>query len=150
MATTNKTTEDSKSFTITMPDVSDIPGQEHVHPPRMREMEDVTISSAGEEGEGLLDELNGGENNTDMDDATNVGTQERIALGNAGRIVNEETRDREGMALDSEDEDGDPLNESGNAADLGEDLDVPGAGEDDADESIGEEDEENNYYSNPD
>jgi len=30
---------------------------------------------------------------------------------------------------------------------LGEDLDIPGAELDDADESIGEEDEENNYYS---
>ena len=31
--------------------------------------------------------------------------------------------------------------------DMGEDLDVPGAELDDADEAIGEEDEENNYYS---
>jgi hypothetical protein len=30
---------------------------------------------------------------------------------------------------------------------LGDDLDVPGAELDDADEAIGEEDEENNYYS---
>jgi hypothetical protein len=29
----------------------------------------------------------------------------------------------------------------------GEDLDIPGAELDDADEGIGEEDEENNYYS---
>ena len=41
-----------------MPEVKDIPGQEHVHPPRMREMEDTTSSSAGEEGEGILDDLN--------------------------------------------------------------------------------------------
>lgn len=31
--------------------------------------------------------------------------------------------------------------------DPGEDIDVPGAELDDADEAIGEEDEENNYYS---
>lgn len=30
---------------------------------------------------------------------------------------------------------------------LGDDLDIPGAELDDADEAIGEEDEENNYYS---
>ena len=30
---------------------------------------------------------------------------------------------------------------------IGEDLDIPGTELDDADESIGEEDEENNYYS---
>ena len=33
------------------------------------------------------------------------------------------------------------------ASDMSEDLDVPGAELDDADEEIGEEDEENNYYS---
>jgi hypothetical protein len=48
-----------------------------------------------------------------------------------------------------------PLNEEGKIAikegesklRTGEDLDVPGAELDDADELIGEEDEENNYYS---
>ena len=50
-------------------------------------------------------------------------------------------------ALDNVDDDGDPLNEE-NSLDLtGEDLDVPGSSDDDADELIGEEDEENNYYS---
>jgi len=49
------------------------------------------------------------------------------------------------------------LNEEGSDADIkddkteepltGEDLDIPGAESDDADENIGEEDEENNYYS---
>jgi len=52
-------------------------------------------------------------------------------------------------SLDSEDEDGDPLNEDGslNRDATGESLDVPGSSADDADELIGEEDEENNYYS---
>ncbi len=51
--------------------------------------------------------------------------------------------------LDSTDADGDPLNEKGslNTDMTGDDLDVPGSGADDADEAIGEEDEENNYYS---
>jgi len=49
-------------------------------------------------------------------------------------------------ALDSTDEDGDLINET--TADLtGEDLDVPGAEQDNDDENIGEEDEENNGYS---
>src|SRR5206468_11809336 len=47
--------------TIDMPEVKDIPGQEHVRAPRVREMEDTTISSADEEGAGLLDDLNGEE-----------------------------------------------------------------------------------------
>ena len=52
-------------------------------------------------------------------------------------------------SLDNVDEDGDPLNEDSSLADdmTGEDLDVPGSSADDADERIGEEDEENNYYS---
>lgn len=52
-------------------------------------------------------------------------------------------------ALDNADEDGDPLNETGSFMEdmTGEGLDVPGAENDDAAEAIGEEDEENNYYS---
>jgi hypothetical protein len=52
-------------------------------------------------------------------------------------------------SLDNEDDDGDPLNEDGslNTDMTGESLDVPGSSDDDADENIGEEDEENNYYS---
>jgi len=51
-------------------------------------------------------------------------------------------------SLDNVDDDGDLLNEESNFEDMtGEDLDVPGSGDDDADEAIGEEDEENNYYS---
>lgn len=53
--------------------------------------------------------------------------------------------------LDNTDEDGDKLNEaSGNDIKTGADLDVPGSELDDADERIGEEDEENNYYSRSD
>ncbi len=54
-------------------------------------------------------------------------------------------------ALDSTDEDGEPLNERSMADDIsGEDLDVPGAEDDDDLEEIGEEDEENNGYSDAD
>ncbi|MEI9933973.1 MAG: hypothetical protein WDM71_03810 [Ferruginibacter sp.] len=54
-------------------------------------------------------------------------------------------------ALDNTDEDGEPLNEKGFGEDYsGEDLDVPGTDEDDDDEAIGEEDEENNDYSEAD
>jgi hypothetical protein len=52
-------------------------------------------------------------------------------------------------SLDNLDDDGDPLNEDSSISmDMsGEDLDVPGSSDDDANENIGEEDEENNYYS---
>jgi hypothetical protein len=52
-------------------------------------------------------------------------------------------------ALDDADMDGEPLNEEGSISmDMaGTDLDVPGSAADDGNENIGEEDEENNYYS---
>ena len=54
-------------------------------------------------------------------------------------------------SLDNTDEDGDTLNEMSVAVDVtGEDLDVPGAEDDDEDEIIGEEGEENNGYSQAD
>lgn len=49
--------------------------------------------------------------------------------------------------VDKTDEDGDPLNEEATDGYTGEDLDVPGSELDNSDENIGEEDEENNYYS---
>lgn len=53
--------------------------------------------------------------------------------------------------LDNTDDDGDLLNEQSSADDIsGDDLDVPGADDDDAMEDIGEEDEENNPYSRAD
>jgi hypothetical protein len=50
--------------------------------------------------------------------------------------------------LDATDTEGDPLNEASLADDVsGGDLDIAGADADDPMEEIGEEDEENNYYS---
>jgi hypothetical protein len=56
------------------------------------------------------------------------------------------SREKKVSLIDS-DEDGKPIKGAGNKMQLGEDLDVPGAELDDQDEQIGEEDEENNYYS---
>ena len=54
-------------------------------------------------------------------------------------------------ALDNTDDSGELLNEESSADDLtGEDLDIPGSELDDANEDIGEEDEENNGYSQAD
>ncbi len=53
--------------------------------------------------------------------------------------------------LDNKDQDGELLNEESSADDVsGNDLDIPGAEDDDAEEKIGEEDEENNGYSQAD
>jgi len=50
--------------------------------------------------------------------------------------------------LDKTDDEGEMLNEKSDRS--GGDLDVPGSEDDDANEEIGEEDEENNSYSLPD
>jgi len=144
-----KTDKSEKETTIDMPEVKDIPGQENIRPPRMREMEDTTASSAGEEGEGILDDLNSDEEDDLMDDQSNVSGTERDLLRKSDRPVTDEDEDLENMKLDSTDDE-DPLNEGSNPMDMGEDLDIPGAELDDDDEDLGEEDEENNAYSGRD
>ena len=69
---------------------------------------------------------------------------------NSDPLSNDNTRLKNSQ-LDNTDEDGDFLNELSSAQDAtGEDLDIPGVEDDDADEEIGEEDEENNGYSQAD
>jgi hypothetical protein len=135
---------------IDMPEVRDIPGQEHIRPPRLGELADETASSAGEEGDdvlGPLDKANDG--GLGLDGRSNVSKDERAMLAGIDRRRDESEDEplRSGL-LDSTDEDGTPLNEKsfGNERndDLSaDDLDIPGVGEDDD----GEEDEENEDYS---
>ncbi|MEO6831703.1 MAG: hypothetical protein ABI378_05215 [Chitinophagaceae bacterium] len=71
---------------------------------------------------------------------------EMLSASDQNRDMND--LDEEEPVLDMTDNDGDPLNErAGRYGKAGADLDVPGSEADDADENIGEEDEENNYYS---
>jgi hypothetical protein len=137
---------------IDMPEVKDIPGQEHIQVPRFREMEDVTISSADEEGDGILDDLNTATDTDTEDEDSNVtATEKKLLRKSAGHQPTDETKDFEEMALDDKDNDGELLNEKGIRQDRsGEDLDIPGTDLDDDDENIGEEDEENNTYSQRD
>ena len=90
-------------------------------------------------------------NNTEDMDA-NISPEERSLLDES--IENSMTQDNlelKHSSLDSTDEDGELLNENSTAFDVsGKDLDIPGAEDDDANEEIGEEDEENNIYSLPD
>ena len=139
--------------TIDMPEVKDIPGQENIKVPRIKEMEDTTISSSDEEGEGILDDLNSGEDDESLTaDDSNVSRAERNLLKkSAGHPATEESEDIKKMALDDRDNEGELLNEKGLQQDWsGEDLDTPGADLDDENEDIGEEDEENNTYSQRD
>jgi hypothetical protein len=133
----------SEETIINLPDVKDIPGQEHVHVPNNSELADTTISSSDEEGEDVW-------NDEDVtEDSSNVSDDEKAILEEAANDM--PTRDERQLreaSLDSTDDDGTPLNEkdSFNAI-SGSDLDVPGAEADDQEEEIGEEDEENNPYS---
>jgi len=86
-------------------------------------------------------------NINDVKNSDNDISKEEIALlDTAGE--DDEERNLHRAELDVTDEDGELLNEksSANAKD-GDDLDIPGADDDDQDEALGEEDEENNSYS---
>lgn len=125
-----------------LPDVQDIPGQEHIHVPPLKEFEDTTISSADEEGANVFDD-----EEKIIDSETNVSPQERADLHDAASKTPYEKSEEaiKRAELDDRDDDGEPLNEKVDL--MGGDLDVPGSEADDEDEEIGEEDEENNSYS---
>ncbi len=127
--------------TMDLPEVSDIPGQEHVKPPRLGELGDTTASSADEEGDDILED----KDELQLSSDSNVSREERRALANIdNREVDTEDEVLNEAALDSTDDDGTPLNEGSFGRDVSaDDLDVPGVDEDDA----GEEDEENEEYS---
>jgi hypothetical protein len=133
----------NEEATIDLPDVKDIPGQEFVHAPNPAEYADTTISSADEEGDNLWND------NDVADSSSDVSAAEKKLLDDSANDM--PTRDEQSLrraSLDSTDNEGTLLNEktSSNAV-SGSDLDVPGSDEDDANEDIGEEDEENNPYS---
>jgi hypothetical protein len=134
--------------TIDLPEVKDIPGQEHVHVPSLGELADTTASSDDEEGAGLLDDLN-------EDDTIRMGTEADITANERETLEKSDdympTRDEDRLqqaSMDNTDFDGEPLNEGGFGTErTGADLDTGGIDEDDRMENIGEEDEENNQYS---
>jgi len=178
-----------EDVTLDMPEVKDIPGQENIKVPDLREMADTTISSADEEGIGVFEDENGDDASSErigpaetineddliirddeleetldedeVDDTVNddidiindtvsedadVTAEEKEALE---RTDNMNTQDNENLyraELDDTDLDGEKLNEDSDNV-SGKDLDVPGEEDDDANEEIGEEDEENNEYS---
>ena len=142
-------TEEMKSETVNMdlPDVKDIPGQEHVHEVPLGDLADTTISSDDEEGTGIPGFNDEQDDELTSDTSVNVSKQEKDLLDEAGTAIPDDQQLKQAR-LDNEDEDGEPLNEGSlSNSHSGEDLDVPGAEDDDANEQIGEEDEENNDYS---
>jgi hypothetical protein len=137
----------SEPATIDLPDVKDIPGQEYIVPPLLRELADETISSKDEEGEDIFGENI--EDDTEGDPDSDVSASEIEDLEEAANdMPTEDDISLRDAALDNTDEDGTPLNEGSSMNNIsGTDLDVPGTEDDDEDEKIGEEDEENNTYS---
>jgi hypothetical protein len=168
--------------TLNLPDVKDIPGQEFVHVPELREMTDTTIASDDEEGVGIFgdddanntserlaigEELDEGDlvikdeaeepeadeddddieiTDTESDDAdADVSEEEKKALERTENLDSQDNENLYRAELDDTDLDGEKLNENEDFS--GADLDVPGEEDDDANEEIGEEDEENNAYS---
>ena len=128
--------------TLDLPEVKDIPGQEHVRPLPPGEMADTTISSSDEEARELLDS----DEDILVDKNVDISNSERDLLQRSSESM--ATLDDEQLnaaTLDSTDDDGEKLNESSDMS--GKDLDVPGSEDDNANEEIGEEDEENNSYS---
>lgn len=140
-----------ENTTIDMPDVSDIPGQENIQVPGFGEMADTTISSADEEGDEIwaedIDTDDDALMPADPDSTVSQAEKDTLALTDTDVPTNDNTNLRHN-ALDSYDEEGDPLNESSGATDVsGRDIDTTIVMNDDANEDIGEEDEENNTYS---
>jgi hypothetical protein len=119
--------------TLDLPEVKDIPGQEHVRPLPAGEMADTTISSSDEEGKGVLyteEEL--------LDETSNVTPTERDLLEqSADSMATEDDLALRRAKLDNTDEEGTPLNERTDQS--GEQLDLPGEEDNDS-----EDDEENN------
>jgi len=125
--------------TIDLPDVKDIPGQEHIHPMPAGEMADTTISSADEEGKGIagLDD-----EEDELDNESNVTSEEKDLLSQSSvSMATPDDQQLKQAALDNVDEEGEPLNEKIDQS--GSDLDVPGTAED----GSSEDDEENSQFS---
>ncbi len=140
----------AEEITMDLPDVKDIPGQEHIHVPQIMEMQDVTIASDDEEGVGIFNDDEEDDDNVEITRGkSNVTKAEKEILS---RRADDEPGDADSKLrraeLDNTDAQGTPLNEGSMATDIsGGDLDTSGVDNDDAMEKIGEEDEENNLYS---
>jgi hypothetical protein len=137
--------ENEETF-IDLPDVKDIPGQEFVHTAPLGSLGDTTASSDDEEGRGVFD-LDDSEDFTPGTEA-DVSRGERSALEQIDYLPTQDENNLIRARMDNADFQNEPLNErSFGEVRTGQDLDVPGAENDNANERIGEEDEENNNYS---
>ena len=91
-----------EEVTLDLPDVKDIPGQENVNVPNMREMADTTISSDDEEGAGLFEDENG-------DDASSERIGPASEISEDDLIIDEDELETELDEADSDDDDDDGI-----------------------------------------
>jgi hypothetical protein len=130
-----------------LPEVKDIPGQEHVSDPLPGMLADTTISSDDEEGVGILDEdLKNPE--LLMNNDSDLADEEKNLLENADTTMPTDIEKRlTASSTDNKDFEGEELEEKSFSDDVtGINLE-PGSNSDNRNESLGEEDEENNLYS---
>ena len=121
---TKKETPQEDQNTIELPEVKDIPGQEHILVPPGGILADETASSDDEEGKSILDDATDEDILQYREDADDFPPKTYPA--------DEDDRNIKKLALDNTDDEGDLLNED--TDDLtGEDLDVPGSEEDNDD-----------------
>jgi hypothetical protein len=139
----------SEPVIIDIPDVKDIPGQEYVTAAPLGELADDTASSEDEEADEIFENEESEDSTFVMGTEGDVTAEEKKDLQTADEDM--PTTDEQNLrqaSLDNTDNENEALNEQGFGKDIsGNDLDVPGSEEDDANEEIGEEDEENNPYS---
>lgn len=133
-----------------LPDVSDIPGQENVHIPPLRELADTTISSDDEEGVGIFGDDDADEDTDPIfgnDSDVTEGEKAILAKADEDMPTNDDTRLRR-SELDQSDFEGDQLNEGSLATDVsGDDLDTNIAYTQQGTDAMGQGDEENSNYS---
>lgn len=130
---------------VTLPDEEEIAGQEQTHPAASEGAHDAILSEDREAGESMLSD---GPDQQAASQESDVGEEEKRLLATAATDSPGDDQSLRDAALDSTDEDGTPLNEDSFDKNISpSDLDVPGAGLDDDEEQLGEEDEENNEYS---
>ena len=135
-----------KATSIDIPDVHEIPGQEDFNPAPPGEIADTAIASADEDDDSAFDE-NLDEEIINSPDS-NVSDEERETLRRTSDDMPGDDENLREAALDNRDDDGEVLNEESFQDNISaSDLDIPGDELDDAEENIGEEDEENNDYS---
>jgi hypothetical protein len=137
---------------IILPEVSDIPGQENItNAGPLADMSDITASSDDEEG--IIEATNTLEEDEDLEivmgTEADVTDEDLILLGAKDQdmdLGDDEVIDIGG--LDDTDFDGETLNEGPTQVfSTGDDLDVPGAENNDGSEDASQGDEENDYYS---